>query len=94
MYIYHFEYKHILYTDDKRKYVLFVWQCLSYWKVKQCHKNIKKKKNMFSLSHRIRMLFKKVIHIQFECNFLKITLNGGSLGSWVDEERSKLRVNL
>lgn len=40
------------------------------------------------------MLFKKVIHIQFECNFLKITLNGGSLGSWVDEERSKLRVNL
>lgn len=54
----------------------------------------KKKKNMFSLSHRIRMLFKKVIHIQFECNFLKITLNGGSLGSWVDEERSKLRVNL
>lgn len=25
---------------------------------------------------------------------INITLNGGSLGSWVDEERSKLRVNL
>ena len=25
---------------------------------------------------------------------IKITLNGGSLGSWIDEERSQLRVDM
>jgi len=35
-----------------------------------------------------------LVVIELERGTPNTTLNGGSLGSWVDEERSKLRVNL